>query len=290
MPTYCVEYAKSNRSACKGCSIKIDKGQVRIGTTVPGPGDYNMTSWRYLACQKRVPQLVGPSELSGFDALSSASKDLVFAWFEGDVATVNAQKRKADEAAAAEAAASDHSTPKKSKKPRPSSPPVTPMKAKVATPATSTASTAGAGSSGTMSVAAEVAQRDEAMATFGGMSIADLKICLRENGALMSGNKGELVERCVDRKMFGNLPRCPQCGIGRLKVVYARALGHQGQGTFTCPGGYDDDAYVRCSFRAQSVVRTPWIVTASEAAPRTDGRKSSASAASSGFADFKPVD
>ena len=41
--TYCIEYAKSSRATCKGCKTKIDKSQVRIGTTFPGPGDYNIT-------------------------------------------------------------------------------------------------------------------------------------------------------------------------------------------------------------------------------------------------------
>ena len=46
--TYSVEYAKSNRAACKVCKAKIDKDALRIGTTAPGPGDYIMTSWRHL--------------------------------------------------------------------------------------------------------------------------------------------------------------------------------------------------------------------------------------------------
>ena len=46
--TYSVEYAKSNRAACKVCKAKIDKDALRIGTTAPGPGDYMMTSWRHL--------------------------------------------------------------------------------------------------------------------------------------------------------------------------------------------------------------------------------------------------
>lgn len=266
--TYCIEPAKSNRSACKSCSIKIDKGQLRVGTSVPGPGDYEITSWRHLACQKRLPQLSGPSELKGFSELDASQKEIVFAWFEGDMETVKAQKRKADEAAAEAGVVNAFSTPKKSKKQ---------LSAPINTPTKQMASSAGS-SSAAMSLTTEMARRDGAFRLFGGMTMQSLKNCLRENGALMSGNKMELVERCVDRKMYGNLPRCPQCGIGRLKVVYACALGHQGQGDFSCPGGYDDDAYVRCGYRAKSVERPPWIVTASEAAPPADGRKSSVAA------------
>jgi bifunctional polynucleotide phosphatase/kinase len=53
--SWSVEYAKSNRATCKGCGNKIDKDALRVGTTYPGPGDYNMTSWKHLACMK-VPK------------------------------------------------------------------------------------------------------------------------------------------------------------------------------------------------------------------------------------------
>ena len=224
--TYCVEYAKSNRAACKTCSIKIDKGAVRIGTTFPGPGDYDITAWRHLACQKRIAALAGPSELAGFADLKASDKDLVFSWFEGDMTSVMSAKRKADEASAAAATSSGSafSTPKKSKKM--STPPSTPPSQK--TTPTSFASASGA----PMTVTDEIARRDEASAIFGGMTIPTLKNILRANNALLSGTKPDLVERCVDRKLYGNLPKCPACGIGRLKVVYPRALGHGGQGVF----------------------------------------------------------
>lgn len=37
---YCVEYAKSNRSTCKASGEKIEKDELRIGSIVPGEGDY----------------------------------------------------------------------------------------------------------------------------------------------------------------------------------------------------------------------------------------------------------
>ena len=66
---YSIELAKSNRSTCKVCKIKIDMGCVRIGTAVPGPGDYMMTSWRHVACQKKPPALKSLAQLAGFEAL-----------------------------------------------------------------------------------------------------------------------------------------------------------------------------------------------------------------------------
>ena len=132
-------------------------------------------------------------------------------------------------------------------------------------------------------VQGEAARRQAYEELFGGLPIEQLKGCLRANQQLLSGNKADLVERCVDRKLYGNLPRCPQCGLGRLKVVYASLLGHGGQGAFTCPGGYDDDEYVRCSYRAQSAERPPWVETGHEAytkPPRKSSGKSAAGGAS----------
>ena len=55
---YCVQYAASNRSTCKTCKTKIDAGALRIGTITAGPGDYDITSWRHLACNKQPKGLV----------------------------------------------------------------------------------------------------------------------------------------------------------------------------------------------------------------------------------------
>ena len=111
---------------------------------------------------------------------------------------------------------------------------------------------------------------------------------------LVCGNKADLVERCVDRKLYGNLPRCPECGIGKLKVTYPREFGHGGMGTFTCPGGYDDDAYVRCGFRASQVERPAWVVSewetaAANAPAKSTGGKSKAAAKSMGGATSAPT-
>ena len=56
MPSFCVEYAKSGRSSCKGCKAKIDQGFIRVGTITAGPGDYDMcASLRSGANPKCVP-------------------------------------------------------------------------------------------------------------------------------------------------------------------------------------------------------------------------------------------
>ena len=51
--SYCVEYAKSNRSTCRGCFVNIEKGAVRIGVITPGEGDLcgiTQKAWHHLGC------------------------------------------------------------------------------------------------------------------------------------------------------------------------------------------------------------------------------------------------
>ena len=72
---YLVEPAKSNRALCKQCKVKIDKGLLRIGTVTPGPGDYDITSWRHLECQK-MPKGLDLANLTGFDALTPSFRNV----------------------------------------------------------------------------------------------------------------------------------------------------------------------------------------------------------------------
>ena len=255
MPTYGIEYAKSNRAMCKSCGIKIDKDVLRIGTNVPGPGDYMITSWKHLACIRKPAGLHSLEDLAGVSELKASDKQLLGDWMAGNMTAVNASKRKAD-MASAEAAASTPSTP--SKKVKVSSC-HTPVSAACSFSSTSTA--------------AEIEALDTATARFSALSNDALKACLRANDQLLTGTKVDLVERSVDRSVYGNLPRCPHCGIGRLKVAYPRKYGHGGMGTFTCPGGYDDDEYKRCSFRTTSVERPQWIVSEHESAAPKAARK-----------------
>jgi hypothetical protein len=243
----------------------IGKDELRVGTTVPGPGDYDITSWRHLACSRKRPAPPVPASLPGFHTLKEADKAIVRAWLDGDMVTATAHKRKADLAAAEDAASAGLSTPKRPKK---AASDATPPATKPALPSLSS------------SLSTEVEKRDAAAAVFNRLTIPALKSCLRANDQLLGGTKPELVDRCVDRKLYGSIPRCPQCGLGKLKVSYRQAFGHRGEGRFTCPGGYDDDAYQPCHYRAERVDRLPWKVTDDEASaplsPKHTGGKATA--------------
>ena len=64
------------------------------------------------------------------------------------------------------------------------------------------------------------------------------------------------------------------------QVTYTKREGHEGQGIFTCPGGYDDDEYKRCGFRSLSAERPTWVVTDHEIPiPRKSSKSAQAQSA-----------
>ena len=86
------------------------------------------------------------------------------------------------------------------------------------------------------------------------LTLPELKRMLKLNEQITTGTKGKVVKRILDCIENGCLPRCPQCGLGRLKVA---------SHGFRCPGGYDDDEYMYCGFAANEneIERPVWQFT-----------------------------
>mmetsp|Transcript_10259 Transcript_10259/g.14072 ORF Transcript_10259/g.14072 Transcript_10259/m.14072 type:complete len:238 (-) Transcript_10259:332-1045(-) len=84
-----------------------------------------------------------------------------------------------------------------------------------------------------------------------GYNVDELKERLRDNDQVSTGTKGELQERIAECIVDGCFPRCPKCGLGKVKK--------DAKGYF-CPGGYDDDKYKRCSWKSKNVDRPQWKV------------------------------
>ena len=207
---YCVEYAKSNRSTCKSSGEKIEKDELRIGSTVPGEGDYDMTSWRKLP-YVTVPLVVSEeetwteaSQIFGFDELPAEGQALVEAMMAKGKAAAPSDKKKGKAAASASA---DEPAPKKGKgKGKAKAEPVEeepPKKGKAA----------GKKRKGKEVVeeeeeekvkeppkskkakASEAKEEDLDPATLGKMTVPNLKKALAERGLEETGKKAELVER-----------------------------------------------------------------------------------------------
>jgi len=248
--TYIIEYSKSNRAGCKTCKAKIDKGVLRVGDEHEGMGDFMVTDWRHLECQKRPKNVVTISEFRGLDQLNPDDRKTFEAWFEAGGA---AAKKSASAVAGADgkAPAADLIGLNVDK-----------LKAADRKKMLESYGLSTEGKkSDLVKRLQEVVRTVECEAKFNSAGIPALKENLRENNQKVGGNKPELVARCVDGAMYGSLPRCPDCGAGRLQVRYPAGVtfGHGGQGTFYCPGYFDDDTFRRCSFSSTSVERSEWL-------------------------------
>jgi len=222
------------------CKTKIDAGALRVGTITAGPGDYDMTSWRHLACNKQ-PKGVAEAELGGLDALKPPDQQAVRDWLTAAAAS-HAKKRSADELQAVV-----ELNPKK-------------MKVAELKKALQQHGLKPEGGKAAMAAAlSEVVERSALELKYGALSLPELKAVCEANAQLKGGTKPELVQRCIDGAQHGALPRCSECGGGLLKVVYAQQHGHGGQGKFSCPGFHDGDAFQRCPYTATSAERLPWV-------------------------------
>jgi len=83
-------------------------------------------------------------------------------------------------------------------------------------------------------------------------SVSDLKLKLKNNNQVCSGNKYDLVQRCAQGKLFGALPNCPKCFGGKLRFDINK-------GEYKCPGYMNDTDFVFCNFKAtDGITRNPW--------------------------------
>uniref|UniRef100_A0A0D9V5D8 PARP-type domain-containing protein n=1 Tax=Leersia perrieri TaxID=77586 RepID=A0A0D9V5D8_9ORYZ len=71
-----VEYAKSGRSTCKGCSEIIASGALRLGATIRDPRGFDSTKWYHMTC---FPASTYPAftveNLMGFDSIKNQDCD-----------------------------------------------------------------------------------------------------------------------------------------------------------------------------------------------------------------------
>jgi len=84
------------------------------------------------------------------------------------------------------------------------------------------------------------------------LSLAELKERLKANDQVSSSStKGELIGMIADFMTHGGLPRCPKCFGGKLKAAV--------DGSYFCPGFYDDEKFKVCYYKADTVDRVKWV-------------------------------
>ncbi|KAE9617040.1 putative phosphoric monoester hydrolase [Lupinus albus] len=80
-----VEYAKSNRSCCKGCSKTIDSKTLRLGIVTKDPRGYESVKWHHPSCFPLSFHLPSSPQLSikGFSSLQSIDQEAVIKLLAG---------------------------------------------------------------------------------------------------------------------------------------------------------------------------------------------------------------
>nr|CAB3478230.1 unnamed protein product [Digitaria exilis] len=74
--TVSVEYAKSSRSTCKGCSGSIASGALRLGASARDPRGFDATKWYHVACFPCASHPLGPVEsIKGFDSIKDYDRE-----------------------------------------------------------------------------------------------------------------------------------------------------------------------------------------------------------------------
>ena len=205
--SYEVAVSPSARAKCKVCKANILKGELRIGTHTPSPDGYTIVKWSHLGCFKQPKQrTLQIDDLDQSDQLSHDQKEKV-------VAMLNEQNtQKATKRSMQHILSDAQLEPKKMK--------VDQLK--------STLQEHGmAASSSIPEMRKQVEKlkaRAEVEGLYAGLSVAQLKDVLENNRQKRTGNKQELIDRCIDGELHGAIPRCPLCGGGVSAFIQTPCL------------------------------------------------------------------
>uniref|UniRef100_A0A8D0ALX0 Poly [ADP-ribose] polymerase n=1 Tax=Sander lucioperca TaxID=283035 RepID=A0A8D0ALX0_SANLU len=220
---FAVEYAKSNRSTCKGCDQKIEKDQIRVSKKTVDPEKPQLgliDRWYHTACfVSRREELVFKSEysavqLKGFNALRTEDKEEL----KKRLPAVKTEgKRKADEV---------DGPSKKQKKEEEAE------KKKL-----------------------EEHLKNQSQLIWGVKdklkkfcSINDMKELLIANGQDVPSGESNVVDCLADGMAFGALEACKEC-TGQL-VFKGDA--------YYCTG--DISAWTKCVFKTTTPIRKDWVI------------------------------
>ncbi|CAJ1078015.1 poly polymerase 1 [Seriola dumerili] [Xyrichtys novacula] len=220
---FAVEYAKSNRSTCKGCEQKIEKDQIRVSKKTVDPEKPQLgliDRWYHTACfVSRREQLVfkpeySAAQLKGFNALRAEDKEEL----KKRLPAVKTEgKRKADEV---------DGVSKKQKKEEEDE------KKKL-----------------------EEQLKNQSQLIWGikdklkkFCSINDMKELLIANSQEVPSGESNVVDCLADGMAFGALEACKEC-MGQL-VFKGDA--------YYCTG--DISAWTKCVFKTATPVRRDWVI------------------------------
>eukprot|EP00567_Pseudictyota_dubia_P001280 CAMPEP_0197466612 /NCGR_PEP_ID=MMETSP1175-20131217/65145_1 /TAXON_ID=1003142 /ORGANISM="Triceratium dubium, Strain CCMP147" /LENGTH=481 /DNA_ID=CAMNT_0043002661 /DNA_START=51 /DNA_END=1496 /DNA_ORIENTATION=+ len=246
--TYSIENAKSGRSSCKKCKEKIGKGEIRLGVSAPGPGDYNMQSWYHPKCFT-LPRKVQKEGIDAAtfvaDMLEDNTEDQILSNKADEIISdieYKAPKKKKEEGGTSGASKSIKRLKEDLSKLRAEAikeedddEEEGPKKKKVKSEKSTV-------------LADNDRARAEVFALYEGCKNDELKDVLRWNKQMIGGNKDAMMSRIIDGHLHGRLGMCPTCNKGRVKLTE-----DDGGATAYCNGFFDEDAgfRVKCFFKCK---------------------------------------
>lgn len=245
-----IEVAQSSRAACKRCTKKIMKGEVRIATKPDGPGSKSL-AWHHAVCFIEMSPSNQVEKLSGWDGLSSQDKEVVCAL----------TKKKSSTAKNVSVAETDkkelpqQSTSKGNKRKKDS---VDEQKKKVpktegnigASKVSTSQNECESKNHNMHATALDKLLEEQTKALWAikdnlkkHVTTADMREMLEANGQDSTGSESELRDHCADGMLFGALGSCPICS-GSLRY----------SGGKYCCHGYVS-AWSKCSYSTTEPVR-----------------------------------
>lgn len=250
MPSFSfeVEYAKSNRAACKKCKDKIAKDHVRVGIKQEQPEDAEGAaahfgcSWYHFACFHQAKgqkwfKTHFPAEVdenvAGLASLKDDDREAVLALFK--------------------ACRGEGPVPAAPIGPESEAPVKVASKRKVKEGDADDAGAAKAQKVAFLTEAQEAAIV-EAKANLASKNASYLGAILAKNGLPKTGRKEELIDRAAENQVLGVPPTCDVCQ--KKKLSWSR-----GTGKFSCPGFFDDESksFRKCKGPAGTdLQRTPF--------------------------------
>ena len=232
------DYAKSGRSTCRACKIKIDKGALRLGLEEE-LADYTTTMWYCAECFPggKIMRTAVLTKVTGIRDITKKDQNALKKIFS---------KLKLEEESKAQGK-------KKTTSKKPAPPKAATKKAtKSAAPAKKPAK-APAGSSFKGYTSAQYKEYKDIKEELFEEKIDQLKNMLLANKMPRTGTKADLVEKIADGKVLGAIPKCPFCGGGQPRF-------NNKTGEYYCPGYMEDDEFQRCgkTFDFDEIERVPW--------------------------------
>ncbi|PRP82587.1 hypothetical protein PROFUN_04892 [Planoprotostelium fungivorum] len=217
---YVLEYSKSNRSKCKGCSQQIDKDVVRVGELAISDkfdGEYRM--WFHTACFFKRKGQLPVSKLKGFDILRPVDVPKIKRFCTEEDPS---KKRKADEDGNDDA-----------KKPK----------------------TDGEAGDDEEKPGKDTYSEDEVKDLWlikdvlnENYNVNELKEMMRENKKGDKGGKPDLINKIADAILRGRIPKCEECGHDRIEFHHGR---------YVCHG--DASEWSKCMWKSdEPIKRTKW--------------------------------